>query len=116
MPENAWKISANEVTIAAKLDINALYENTTYEVSSIARIQYYWLENINGSSSRSWSEAEVNRTFIPAVRCKDLYSHLVDPDSSDYNSNVAYEFDKSWICPNVTSLELYGDPFYMQYT
>ena len=57
----------------------------------------------------------MTRDYIPAVRCKDLYKNWTDPDSEEYNENVASEFTNQWICPNVTQLKLYGDPKFMPF-
>ena len=44
-----------------------------------------------------------------------MYERFVDPDSPDYLHNVEDEFTGNWICPNVTSFELYGDPLFMPF-
>ena len=48
---------------------------------------------------------------MPAVKCRDLYPDLVDPESASYSPSTAFEFDGYEICPNTTTIELYGDPF-----
>ena len=57
-----------------------------------------------------------NRTFIPAVFCRDLYRDLVDLDSPDYSKEVADEFLAKWVCPNVTDYSIYGDPWSLIHT
>ena len=50
-PENAWIISSEKVTIAAKLDLVIPFTESSLKLEQVARIQYYWLENVEDEST-----------------------------------------------------------------
>lgn len=67
------------------------------------------------------NEGDLNITWYPAVYCKDLYSNFFDEENApDYDGNGFFhdEFTSStsneWICPNVTSIDLFNDPYNYQ--
>ena len=70
-PENAWNITSDEVTVAAKLDASSLYPKLNVDAETVARIQFYWLENVGDNSFAEQNEQK--RTYVPAVYCKDIY-------------------------------------------
>ena len=106
-PENAWIISSDQVTIAGKLEINNGVDRAVKsEPETIARIQFYILKNEVPESGQT----KITRTYVPAIYCTEMYSDWVDPSSSQFDQNVHHEFSASWVCPNITQIELYGDP------
>ena len=109
-PENAWIISSEKVTIAAKLDLVIPFTVSSLKLDQVARIQYYWLENVEDESTEVITQ---KRTYVPAVKCNDFYSKFTDEDSSDHDWNMYDELSNGWICPEISELELYGDPFFM---
>ena len=112
-PENAWNITSDEVTVAAKLDSSSLYPKLDIDAETVARIQFYWLENVGDNSFAEQNEQK--RTYVPAVYCKDIYKKFMDPESSQYLQNMKDELSNDWICPNVTNYDLYGDPQFMPF-
>ena len=114
-PSNAWNIKTSETTIAGKVELNQISPNTTQAVDSIVRIQFYTL--INPETGFKYA----TRKYVPAVRCVDLYSDAIDPNSANYDETKAYEFGEgtqhqhnAWICPNMTEIPLYGNPWQIQ--
>ena len=51
-------------------------------------------------------------TYVPAIYCSELYSDKLNADSENYDASVANAFKLDWICPNLTEIELFGDPYF----
>ena len=56
----------------------------------------------------------IKRTYVPTALCKDLYSDEMDPNSDHYDDIIADEFQRNFLCPNITDFQLFGDPLYLK--
>ena len=55
--------------------------DTTLEIDSIARIQFYTYKSILDETDPTKPELKVVKEFIPAVYCSKLYAEKLDEDS-----------------------------------
>ena len=108
--ENPWTIDTSEVTIAGTLYKHKAESDLA--VDSIARIQFYLYEK----SRQTEHSFEEKVTYVPAKKCSEIYSDRMDPSSQNYDATISYEFeevseDAMWICPDISSFTLSGDPW-----
>lgn len=97
--KGAWKMSTENQTLAGAVEQS--YEQDlpdSEDPEMYFRVQFYYFTLYENSTTHV--------TWVPAVRCKDLYAPLFDSDPE-----IADEFAAShWICPNVTDIEILRNP------
>ena len=106
-----YNLDTKEVNLMGYVSMREFDEDTTIEVDSIVRIQfYYFKKEVDDSDPDNPDKRVIRKKFIPAIKCTDLYADQLNKDSNNFEQVMQVEFQKEYICPDRKQIQLLGDP------